>query len=65
MTLDTVLPKVQDDTYPHPVRMAFVNPSAAQEAVFAKHAWLERYDYWTPRPGGGHAVSFYRRKTGG
>lgn len=61
-TLDTMLHKVQVDTYPHPVRMAFVNPSAAQDAVFAKHAWLERYDHWSPGVAGGHAVSFYRRR---
>ena len=65
MTLDAMLHKVQDDTHPHPVRMAFVNPSAAQDVVFAKHSWLEQYDGWNPKPGEAHAVSFYRRKMGG
>jgi SAM-dependent methyltransferase len=60
-TLDLVLQKLQGDTAGNPLRLAFVNPSADQHAVFSKHDWLKRYDDWDTRRGGGHSVSFYQR----
>jgi precorrin-6B methylase 2 len=60
-TLDAVLHRINHDTRQEIVRFAFVNPSAEHDEVFARHSWLERYDYWKVDRGA-DSVSYYRRK---
>jgi SAM-dependent methyltransferase len=63
-TLNTVLHKVSVDTCRRQLRIAFVTPPEAQdavEAVFTGHAWLKRYDGWPLGTNG--RVLFYRRNS--
>jgi SAM-dependent methyltransferase len=56
-TLNLVLEKIRTDTSGRPIRMAFVNVTAAQAEVFAKHVWLDGYETWETRVG---SVKLYR-----
>ena len=60
-TLDAVLHKINHDTRQQNVRFVFVNASPEQDEVFARHTWLERYDFWSGDRGA-QPVSYYRRK---
>jgi precorrin-6B methylase 2 len=56
LTMDAVLTKLHDDRKGKPLRIAYCSPT--QEAVFAKHAWLqlvEKLDTYFP-------VNFYRSR---
>ena len=60
-TLDLVLDKIRQDTHGRGVRIAFENPDTAQQTVFARHGWLDRYAFWDRRTHRTqHSVAFYR-----
>jgi SAM-dependent methyltransferase len=58
-TLDAALNKIAHDRC-NGIRLAFVNGNAVHDTVFAEHAWLSLYDYWSVERGAGQSVAFYR-----
>jgi cyclopropane fatty-acyl-phospholipid synthase-like methyltransferase len=60
-TLEAVLSKIRSDlpSDSRSIRFAYANP--VHEGVFAKHAWLEKYESWDRASTGlEHSILFYR-----
>jgi len=47
ITLDNVLNKIRKDIGRNHIRLAYANPAHIE--IFAKHDWLEQYEFWVGR----------------